>query len=156
MEICLTLEMTTPETAGPGKHVFLVDTSAWIEFFRKGSQLDLGSIVNLDEIVTCLPVIQEVLQGFQDERAFRIASESMRGFPVVESPMRAELFDEAVDLYRSTRRIGLTVRSGVDCIIAACAIRHGLTILHHDRDFDHLAKISPLECQDILLRSPEQ
>ena len=130
--------------------MFLVDTSAWIEFFRKGSQLDLGSVVDLDEIVTCLPVIQEVLQGFQDERAFRIASESMRGFPIVESPMRAELFDEAVSLYRSARRLGVTVRSGMDCIIAACAIRHGLTVLHHDRDFDHLTKVSPLQCENIL------
>jgi predicted nucleic acid-binding protein len=133
--------------------VFLVDTSAWIEFFRKGSQVDPGSIVDLDEIVTCLPVIQEVLQGFQDERAFRIASESMRGFPIVELPMPAELFDEAVNLYRSARRLGLTVRPGVDCIIAACAIRHGLTVLHHGRDFDHLAKVSSLRCMDILSRS---
>lgn len=130
--------------------MFLVDTSAWIEFFRKGSRLELGSTVELDEIVTCLPVIQEVLQGFQDEHAFRIALGSMRGFPVVESPLRAELFDEAVNLYRSARRLGLTVRSGVDCIIAACAIRHELTVLHHDRDFDHLAKVSPLLTQDIL------
>jgi predicted nucleic acid-binding protein len=33
----------------------------------------------------------------------------------------------------------------VDCLIAACAIRNGLTILHHDRDFDLLARISPLK-----------
>ena len=130
--------------------MFLVDTSAWIEFFRKGSRLELGSTVELDEIVTCLPVIQEVLQGFQDEHAFRIATGSMRGFPIVESPMRAELFDEAINLYRSARRLGLTIRSGVDCIIAACAIRHELTVLHHDRDFDHLAKVSPLLTQDVL------
>ncbi len=130
--------------------MFLVDTSAWIEFFRKGSRLELGSTVELDEIVTCLPVIQEVLQGFQDEHAFRIATGSMRGFPIVESPMRAELFDEAINLYRSARRLGLTIRSGVDCIIAACAIRHELTVLHNDRDFDHLAKVSPLLIQDVL------
>ena len=30
MEICPTLEMITPETDDPGKHVLLVDTSAWI------------------------------------------------------------------------------------------------------------------------------
>jgi hypothetical protein len=42
-------------------------------------------------------------------------------------------------------RAGFTVRSGVDCLIAACAIRHGLTVLHADRDFPALARVSPLQ-----------
>jgi len=68
---------------------------------------------------------------------------------MVESPLRAEVFDEAVALYRLARRSGLTVRSGVDCLIAACAGRHNLTVLHHDRDFDRLAKVSQLRVQSI-------
>jgi predicted nucleic acid-binding protein len=42
--------------------VLLVDTSVWIELFRKPKRLELESVADLDEIVTCLPVIQEVLQ----------------------------------------------------------------------------------------------
>jgi hypothetical protein len=38
----------------------------------------------------------------------------------------------------------LTVRSGVDCLIAACAIRNDLVVLHHDRDYSALARVSPL------------
>jgi hypothetical protein len=125
--------------------VVLVDTSVWIEVFRKPSRLQLGSVAELDEIVTCLPVIQEVLQGFLDERGFRLARESMLSFPIVESPLRSEVFEEAAQLYRSARRAGVTIRSGVDCLIAACAIRHGLPVLHHDRDFSFLAQVSPLE-----------
>ncbi len=49
----------------------LVDTSVWIEVFRRGKTLSLESVVDPDDIVTCLPVIQEVLQGFDDERAYR-------------------------------------------------------------------------------------
>src|ERR671913_109056 len=45
----------------------LVDTSVWIEIFRKGSRLRLEAVADSDEVVTCLPVIQEVLQGFDDE-----------------------------------------------------------------------------------------
>ena len=123
----------------------LVDTSVWIEVFRKPSRLQLGSVAELDEIVTCLPVIQEVLQGFLDERGFRLARESMLSFPIVESPLRSEVFEEAAQLYRSARRAGVTIRSGVDCLIAACAIRHGLPVLHHDRDFTLLAQVSRLE-----------
>ena len=124
--------------------MLLVDTSAWIEVFRRPSRLDLRDVEDADEIVTCLPVVQEVLQGFRDERAYRLAPDAMLALPVLESPLRAEVFVEAADLYRGARRAGLTVRSSVDCLIAACAIRHDVTVLHTDRDYDALAKVAPL------------
>ena len=127
----------------------LVDTSVWIELFRKSTTLDLESLVDLDEIVTCLPVIQEVLQGFDDQRAYRIADEAMHALPIVESPMSAAVFRAAAELYRTARRAGLTVRSSTDCLIGACALRNSLTILHHDRDFDALASIAPLDVRRI-------
>ncbi len=126
----------------------LVDTSVWVEFFRKPARIDLPAVVDLDEVVTCLPVLQEVLQGFRDEPAFALARDAMRALPMVESPLRQEVFEEAVGLYRRARSVGLTVRSSVDCLIAACALRHGLTVLHHDRDFGHLAKVSPLRVKE--------
>jgi predicted nucleic acid-binding protein len=129
--------------------MFLVDTSVWIEVFRKPSRLRLDEIVDFDDVVTCLPVVQEVLQGFRDERAFLTAREAMYALPTVASPLARPVFDQAVELYRTARRAGLTVRSGVDCLIAACAIGHSLTVLHHDRDFDQLARISPLETRRI-------
>jgi predicted nucleic acid-binding protein len=125
--------------------VLLVDTSLWVEVFRRPPRLDLRAVAPIEEIVTCLPIVQEVLQGFRDEPAFRTAREAMLAFPIVESPMRLDLFLEAVSLYRSARRAGLTVRSGVDCVVAACAIRHDLTVLHHDRDFPALASVSVLK-----------
>ena len=122
----------------------LVDTSVWIEVFRKPARLSLPKVVDLDEIVTCLPVIQEVLQGFREEGAYRTAREAMLSFPVAESPLTSDVFLEAADLFRAARRGGLTVRSSVDCLIAACAIRNGLTVLHRDRDYTALSRVSPL------------
>lgn len=130
--------------------MLLVDSSVWIQFFRRDSHLDLESIVEFDEIVTCLPVVQEVLQGFRDERAFRIAAQSMRQLPIVESPLEASIFDDAIGLYRTARRTGVTIRSSVDCLIAACALRHNLTILHRDRDFDLLARVSALTARNLM------
>ena len=129
--------------------MFLVDTSVWIETFRTSPRIRLEDAVDFDDIVTCLPVVQEVLQGFRDDRAYAIAREAMRALPIVESPLSMGVFDDAVGLYRQARRAGLTVRSGVDCLIAACAIRHNLTVLHHDRDFDALARIAPLMAKNI-------
>ncbi len=124
--------------------MYLVDTSVWIEVFRRPAGLDLEAVVDFDAVVTCLPVIQEVLQGFVDERPYRMAKEAMRALPIVESPLRLEVVDDAVELYRRSRHEGVTVRSSVDCLIAVCAIRHDLTVLHRDRDFDLLARTSAL------------
>jgi predicted nucleic acid-binding protein len=131
--------------------MFLVDTSVWIEVFRRPSRFDLGSVADLDEVVTCLPVIQEVLQGFLQEHAFRIAREAMFALPLLEDSLSRDVFEEAVQLYRTARRAGVTVRSSVDCLIAACAIRHGVTVLHVDRDFTLLAKTSSLKERRIFL-----
>ena len=127
----------------------LVDTSVWIETFRRDRPLDLDALVPFDEIVTCQPVIQEVLQGFDREADFRRAREAMWALPIVETPLGPPVVDEAVDLYRRARRAGLTVRSGVDCLIAACALRHNLSVLHVDRDFTNLARVSQLEATDL-------
>jgi predicted nucleic acid-binding protein len=129
--------------------MLLVDTSVWIEVFRKPSRVRLDQVVDFDDVATCLPVVQEVLQGFRDERAYQTARGALFALPLVDSPLTRPVFDQAIDLYRAARRAGLTIRSGVDCLIAACAIRHSLTVLHHDRDFDLLAKVSALASRRI-------
>lgn len=125
--------------------MFLVDTSVWIETFRREDPLELESVIAFDEVVTCLPVIQEVLQGFRDDRAYRLAMHAMLALPLVESPLTFPVYQEAIGLYRSARRQGITLRSSVDCLVAACAIRNGLSVLHRDRDYPQLARISGLE-----------
>ena len=129
--------------------MLLVDTSVWIAVFRQGSPLALGHVVDFDDVVTCLPVVQEVLQGFQDVRAFSVAREAMYALPMVDSPIPHEVIDQAVELYRAARRAGFTVRSSVDCLIAASAIRHHLEVLHDDRDYDVLARVSSLQVRSL-------
>ena len=129
----------------------LVDTSVWVEVFRKSTRLHLDSIVDFDEVVTCLPVVQEVLQGFRAEPAFTRARQAMLALPIVEAPLGGDVFLHAVDLYRAARRTGLTVRTSADCVIAACAIRNHLEVLHVDRDFDVLAQVSPLKARNVAI-----
>jgi predicted nucleic acid-binding protein len=124
--------------------VTLVDTSVWIEVFRRIRPLDLVAHVPFDDVVTCPPIVQEVLQGFRDEGAYRLARDAMLALPIVESPLALPLVEDAIGLYRAARRQGLTVRSSTDCVIAACAIRHDLEVLHRDRDFPKIARVSAL------------
>lgn len=130
--------------------MILVDTSAWIHAFRRGERSDLRKIVPQRPIVTCLPVLQDVLQGFDDERAWRVAREAMLALPMVESPLGIDVFEQAIALRRAARRSGSTVRSSVACLIAACALRNDLEILHVDRDYEALAKVSGLRQRSIL------
>ena len=129
--------------------MILVDTSIWIAVFRKKAAFRIEDAVEFDEIATCLPVIQEVLKGFREERAYRMARDAMTALPIVESPMEESLFIEAAELYRAARRQGLTIRSSVDCLIAACAMRHDLPVLHMDRDYELLARVSTLTARPV-------
>ncbi|MGI8904565.1 MAG: PIN domain-containing protein [Solirubrobacteraceae bacterium] len=47
-------------------------------------------------------------------------------------------------MYRACRRGGETIRTMLDCVIAAVAIREHAELLHHDRDFDAIARHTPL------------
>ena len=146
--------MTTRQWgAGARAVVVLVDTSVWIEVFRRSPRVRLESEVDLDEVVTALPIIQEVLQGFREEEAFRTARGAMLALPIVESPLSRERFVEAAELYRAARRAGHTVRSATDCLIAACALRNQLLVLHFDRDYDLLARVSALKSRRVRLAS---
>lgn len=121
----------------------LVDTSIWIETFRKGG-LALTTVVPFDDVVTAPPIVQEVLSGFRDDVAHRKARLAFLNLPIVGAPLPLDVFLEASDLYRTARRKGITIRSTVDCVIAVLAIRNDLTVLHRDRDFDALARVSSL------------
>jgi predicted nucleic acid-binding protein len=129
--------------------MILVDTSVWVAVFRRKDSFRLEYSISFDDIVTCLPVIQEVPQGFREEHAYRAARGAMLALPIIESPMVETLFLEATSLFRSARRQGLTVRSSVDCLIAACALRHNVAVLQNDRDYELISEIAPLKVQSL-------
>jgi hypothetical protein len=112
----------------------------WIDVLRGREQERFRALTSTAEIETCLPVIQEVLQGLDNERAFQIARATLSTYRLLEPTMTRDLYDEAIDLYRRARRVGITIRSSADCLIAVCALRNRVPILHNDRDFDAIAK----------------
>jgi predicted nucleic acid-binding protein len=129
--------------------MILVDTSAWIEILRGRRRETFASVAPNSEIVTCLPVIQEVLQGFDNIAVQRAARAALDAIPTIEEPLTRSVFEEAIRLFLAARRVGLTVRSGVDCLIAACAIRNDAMLLHVDRDFEKLSQVSSLKALNL-------
>jgi predicted nucleic acid-binding protein len=49
-----------------------------------------------------------------------------------------------VQIFRIARRQGKIIRSATDCLIAAIALKHNLTVLHDDRDYAVTASFSGL------------
>jgi len=123
--------------------VILVDTSVWVELLNRRPATPLRE-EDLFNLATCGPVVQEVLQGLRDHpsaAAFRAAFLSL---PVLGDPLSVQTFQSAADIYRLGRSKGYTVRSSVDCLIAAIAIEHRVPVWHKDRDFDLLSRFTPL------------
>lgn len=126
--------------------VILVDTSVWVDYFRKGESPEasmLARVLEEEEDIAILPIIlTEVLQGFVRDEDFQRARDLLARLPSV--PLRRESTVQAAQLYRTLRKKGITVRGAVDCVIAQAAIESGAELLTVDRDFGAIARHSPL------------
>lgn len=124
--------------------MILVDTSAWVEFDRAtGSPLDTRLtelIATTDEVAVTEPVIMEVLAGARDDRRENDLRRLMQRFPLMRFEAAID-FDAATRIYRRCRRSGVTPRGMVDCMIAAVALRHGVSLLANDADLDRVADV---------------
>lgn len=122
----------------------IVDTSIWIDTFSSRGKSFLDP-ARLNEVATCLPIVQEVLQGVRHDGDYETVKQAFLAFPCFEPQMGQDLFLAGSDLYRAARKRGLTVRSSVDCLIAAVCIKHKIAIFHKDRDFTLMARFSDLQ-----------
>ncbi len=127
--------------------MYLVDTSVWIDFLRGdgGDHVDfLDGLLDNPLAVGLSDVIYlEILQGARNPESFerlRQYFSTQRFFHFADSRRSHEA---AARMFHDCRRQGITVRSSLDCLIAQCAIEHGLTLLHNDRDYLAIATMVP-------------
>jgi len=129
--------------------VVLVDTSVWIAELRKAGFL--AQYVTFSEIAVCPPVIQEVLQGIREGSLYKSTRSVLLSVTIFESPMSLAVFEEAAGIYRTGRAVGVSIRSPMDCLIAACALRNDAEVLHSDRDFNTIARFTRLQSRYVAL-----
>ena len=126
----------------------IVDTSAWVEFLRgtgSPTHLRLRAAIEKDEaIATPAPVLMELLAGCRTEEHAARLQRMVARYEVLAVEGLAD-FEDAAWIQRRCRAGGRTVRSMVDCLIAAVAIREGRPLLTADRDFEVIAEELPLE-----------
>jgi len=123
--------------------VILVDTSVWIELLngKLGAAIPEEKLLNF---VTCGPVLQEVLQGLRNTPARAGFRHAFFGLPVLSDPLPKALFLSAADIYQLGKAKGHTIRSSIDCLIAAIAIDNDVSVWHRDRDYEAIAKFTAL------------
>ena len=128
--------------------MFLIDTSAWL-FVLGPKALDrlrerVTPLVLENQAATTPPVMFEILRGartLREAEALRSRLSSLHVLPFAEPD-----WTEAAEWAARVARQGLTVKS-MDLLIAFIARKHGLTLLHADTDFDHLAKAVHLKVE---------
>ena len=124
--------------------MILVDTSIWIDLLTK-KPVRPTQEADLLRFVTCGPIVQEVVQGLRPGAESDVFRSSFLAIPVISNPITIALYLSAADIYRQGRRRGITIRSSIDCLIAAIAIENGVPVWHRDRDFDAIARYTGLE-----------
>jgi predicted nucleic acid-binding protein len=125
----------------------IVDTTVWIDFLKGRATAPVAKLEALlaeeTDIFTTGLIVQEVLSGIKtnDERV-NVRKELER-FIVVMPTIGTHV--EAADIFDACRKKGYTIRSAVDCLIAALALEYDLTILEKDRDYTYISRVFPLK-----------
>lgn len=125
--------------------MIVVDTTVWADWFNGIDSPVTGRLDGaLDrQEVGLLPVIlTEVLQGFRADRDFVRARDLMAPLPLLTLDVRGHI--AAASLYRRLRRLGITVRGTIDCIIAQTCIAASVELLSMDQDFAAIARHTSL------------
>ncbi len=129
----------------------LIDSSAWIEYFRatgSPAALEVRRLLSeeQDRVVMCEPVAMEILAGAADDGRHAALEQLVNGLPALGIDVTVD-FRGAAAIYRTARRAGRTIRSINDCLIAAVCIRHEAILVHRDTDFEVIAAITGLVAQ---------
>lgn len=132
--------------------VYLIDTSAWIDYLRDvptSANAEVGRLIDSDaDIATTEPIVMELLAGAADPKAFTVLDALTAGLPLMRVDPLTD-YHHAAALVREGRSRGVTVRKMLDCLIAAVALRNDATLVHKDADFDAIAKFTPLDALSV-------
>jgi predicted nucleic acid-binding protein len=131
------------ETEGLGK--VLVDTSVWIDFFRKKEPYytSVLALIDGDSIVCVDMIFAELLQGAQSKKEFNTIKEFLYIFDfLAESEKVWELAGTtSFKLQRKGKPVGLS-----DCYIAAFCKVHNVKLFTKDKHLSIVQKKLNIDC----------
>jgi predicted nucleic acid-binding protein len=116
----------------------IIDTCAWIDFFRNQTGVigdAVSALVERDQAIITGPVLAELLQGLNNRQEGDTLGELLDVIPFAEV-IRTD-WEETGALLCKLRQRGTTVPL-TDALIAVIARRNGYAVLTLDRHFEHL------------------
>lgn len=136
--------------------MILADTSAWVEYDRAtGSSVDLrlaDLIATEGPLAVTQPVVMEVVAGAKDRRRAEDLTRLLHRFALRRFDPDID-FAAAARIYQDCRRIGVTPRGLIDCMLVAVAWRHSDAILSYDVDLDRVAGVVGVDVDPASLRA---
>lgn len=127
----------------------IVDTSIWIDFLKgrdTAGTFRLERLIDNEiDLFTTGIIIQEILTGIKAKKTRNSVKKDLERFITV-MPSRGTHV-QAAELFDGCRKKGKTIRSIVDCLVAALAMEYDLAVLQSDRDYDYIAQVFPLKLE---------
>lgn len=103
----------------------------------------LRGLVSARQAALVEPIAMELLAGARS-RSEVLTTDGLVSGVQLYRVHGLQAWEDAAAIYRTCRMAGSTPRSQLDCLIAAVAIREDVPVLHADRDFDLIARHTPL------------
>ncbi len=127
----------------------LVDTSVRSSAFRRDSPPDDPAVRRWphalrdeDVVVTCGVVVRELRQGLLPVGVRTTIQNRILALPSIVPTVDGHV--EASEIWNRCRRAGVQLGT-VDALIARLSIAYSIPLLSTDRDFEHAARVVPLE-----------
>jgi len=120
----------------------MVDTSAWIEYFRGGLPLIVSKVdLCLEQDLVCIGdlIYCEVMQGIRSPHERSEVSSLLLSLPQFDM-VGFRMAEKSASNHRFLRSKGVTVRKTIDVLIGTFCAENGLQLIHHDSDFDLMAR----------------
>ncbi|QIS13442.1 PIN domain-containing protein [Nocardia arthritidis] len=130
---------------------YLIDNSVWSRVDRSAAVATrVEQLLRTFAVYTTTPLILERCYSGKDAATFRALREEMDLLPRLDPD--AEVSEIALSLQADLWAHKPRSAGAFDILIAAVAIRHGLTIVHYDADYEHLAEVSALGHEWVVAR----
>ena len=125
----------------------IVDTSVWIDFLKGRETRQVQKLEELlseetDIFITGI-IFQEILSGIKSKKERDKVRAELERFVLVNPSLDTHI--QAAEIFDACKKKGFTIRSTIDCLIAAVALEYDLTVLENDKDYSFVSEIFPLK-----------
>lgn len=112
----------------------LLDTSIWIDYFRKRDDIHerVDRLIDSGRVCCLRLILAELIQGARSEKEIEVIKDMTRAFPVIEES--SDSWEKAGLLSFRLRKTGKSIGLS-DCYIATVAMENRVSVYTRDEHF---------------------